>query len=395
MASVHAFGHQELIQGRIDTGGKVLLYDCTFGGPHNYIGQKTEVMVTIGAAFWNLDIDRAEGLCFQKVSIDFGEIIEWSGLCSYEWEMTEDGNEDRLVWKHEKDVVFQIDEEVTLRISAQPGSHKMWSYTKELVVSQAVYMFLEYQTERHQDPGIPGYVHGASVYLGDEQEGRTSSDKGRYRYLFTLDDLTEEGCRCLRNWYDKYERMKPVIELYEATWNVSGISAEMLFLNLAQALETYHARFVCDDLKQYVRMIDTFLRETYELEADAEYSENEKSWRRILINQDEDKSRSIVLKSRLGYLFLARFEYVFSFLDYSREDFIERMVHTRNYYTHYSPDKERLIFPFRKLPYVNGILMAVLQYYMMREIGIPDGRIKKKVGMQIEGVMRSYRIMGQ
>lgn len=291
-------------------------------------------------------------------------------------------------------------------------------------------MFLEYQTERHwksiendiralrslltfgmsrrifidemqyyhmsnQDPGIPGYVHGASVYLGDEQEGRTSSDKGRYRYLFTLDDLTEEGCRCLRNWYDKYERMKPVIELYEATWNVPGISAEMLFLNLAQALETYHARFVCDDLKQYVRMIDTFLRETYELEADAEYSENEKSWRRILINQDEDKSRSIVLKSRLGYLFLARFEYVFSFLDYSREDFIERMVHTRNYYTHYSPDKERLIFPFRKLPYVNGILMAVLQYYMMREIGIPDGRIKKKVGMQIEGVMRSYRIMGQ
>lgn len=295
-----------MIQGRIDTGGKVLLYDCTFGGPHNFIGQKTEVVVTIGAAFWNLDIDRAEGLCFQKVSIDFGEIIEWSGLCSYEWEMTEDGNEDRLVWKHEKDVVFQIDEEVTLRISAQPGSHKMWSYTKEL-----------------------------------------------------------------------------------------GISAEMLFLNLAQALETYHARFVCDDLKQYVRMIDTFLRETYELEADAEYSENEKSWRRILINQDEDKSRSIVLKSRLGYLFLARFEYVFSFLDYSREDFIERMVHTRNYYTHYSPDKERLIFPFRKLPYVNGILMAVLQYYMMREIGIPDGRIKKKVGMQIEGVMRSYRIMGQ
>lgn len=430
MASVHAFGHQELIQGRIDTGGKVLLYDCTFGGPHNYIGQKTEVMVTIGAAFWNLDIDSVEDLCFQKVSIDFGEIIEWSGLCSYEWEMTEGGNGDRLVWKCEKDVVFQIDEEVSLRISAQPGSHKMWSYSKELVVSQAVYMFLEYQTERHwksiekdiralrslltlgmsrrifvdemqyyhksnQDPGIPEYIHGASVYLGDEQEGHTSSDKGKYSYLFTLDDLTEEGCRCLRNWYDKYERMKPVVELYEAAWNVPGISAEMLFLNLAQALETYHARFVCDDLKQYVRLVDAFLRETYELEADVEYSEHEKARRRILINQNEDKSRSIVLKSRLGYLFLARFEYVFSFLDYSREDFIERMVHTRNYYTHYSPDKERLIFPIRKLPYVNGILMAVLQYYMMKEIGIPDDRLGKKVGMQIEGVMRSYRIMEQ
>lgn len=92
-----------------------------------------------------------------------------------------------------------------------------------------------------------------------------------------MDDLTEEGCRCLRNWYDKYEMVKLVIELYEAAWNVPGISAEMLFLNLAQALETYHARFICDDLKQYVRMVDAFLRETYELEANAEYSEHEKS----------------------------------------------------------------------------------------------------------------------
>lgn len=428
MASIHAYGHQELIQGRIDTGGTILLYDCTFGGPHNYIGQRTDVVVTVGAAFWNLDVDRVEELCFQKVGIDFGEIIEWSGLCSYEWEITEDDKGDRLVWKHEKDVVFQIDDEVSLRISAQPGSHKMWSYTKELVVSQAVYVFLEYRTERYwksieedirvfrtlltlgmskrifidemqyyhkanQDPRIPGYIHKASVYLGDGQEGCTSSDTGRYRYLFTLDDLTEEGCRCLRNWYDKYERMKPVIELYEAAWNVPGISTEMLFLNLAQALETYHARFVSDDFKQYVRMIDDFLRETYKLEADVEYSEHEKSWRKILINQDEIRSRKIVLKSRLGDLFLARFEYVFSFLDYSREDFIERMVHTRNYYTHYSPDKERMIFPLNKLPYVNGILMAVLQYYVMGEIGIPDDRIKKKVGMQIKGVMHSYQMM--
>lgn len=67
------------------------------------------------------------------------------------------------------------------------------------------------------------------------------------------------------------------------------------------------------------------------------------------------------------YLFLARFEYVFLFLDYTMEDFIERMVHTRNYYIHYSPDKERLIFPLRKLPYVNGILMAVLHAVLYDE----------------------------
>lgn len=427
MAAIRAYGRQELIQGSIDTGGRILLYDCIFGMPHNYIGQRTQVTVTAKAAFWNLTVDSAKELCFQKVAVDFGEIIEWTGLCSFEWEMDEAG--ERLVWKHEEDIIFPINDNITLRISPCPGSHQMWSFRKEFTVKQSVYLFLEYQNDTHWEKILkdvriiqnliilgmgrrifiesidyyhlshthsadPEYIREMPVYLGDEQDGVTTAGRGTYFYLFSLGDLTRNGCKSLRLWYDKYERLKPVIELYEAAWNVPGISAEMLFLNLAQALETYHARFVCDDFKQYVDLVDDLLRTVHELAPDAEFSEHVKKQRKIMINQDLERSKRIVLKSRLGYLFCARFVFIFSYLHYRMTDFIDRMVYTRNYYTHYSPDKEKLIFPSEELPYINGLLMAVLQYYIMNEIEISTDIIEEKVRRQIAGVMDSYHLMG-
>ena len=73
--------------------------------------------------------------------------------------------------------------------------------------------------------------------------------------------------------------------------------------------------------------------------------------------------------------------------------FIDLVVDTRNYYTHYSQAKEDKIFPRDELPYVNGILMGVLQYYILQEIGLPMEQIKEKVGRLISSVMQSYHIM--
>ncbi len=428
IAPIKAFGHVDIIKGQIDTGGHILLYDCTFGGQHNRIGQDTTVTVTVRAAFWNLDVDQKEDLCFQKVRIDFGEIIEWSGLCSFEWEFLGDTEGEGLIWKHEKDVEFKINDNVSLKIAAQMGSMSMWSFEKECTVKQNVYMYLEYQTatlwndilrdiqilnnlltlgmnravyideihyyhQSHQDERFPELINDMEAVLGDGRNGKTSIRPGGYDYLFDLSNLVETDYECLRNWYNKYDKMRPVVELYEASYNFPGISAEMLFLNLVQALETYHARFVCDDLKQYIRLVDNFLRETYDLAEDAEWTDLAGSYREILIAQDEKRSKAIVLKSRLGYLFLARFQYIFSYLGYKMTKFIDLVVDTRNYYTHYSQAKEDKIFPRDELPYVNGILMGVLQYYILQEIGLPMEQIKEKVGRLISSVMQSYHIM--
>ena len=89
---------------------------------------------------------------------------------------------------------------------------------------------------------------------------------------------------------------------------------------------------------------------------------------------------------------MARFEFIFEYLDYKRDEFIQKVVDTRNYYTHYSIDKKEKIFPKYQLPYVNGILLGVLQYYILKEIGIKDEHIKKVVHQQMAGVSHSYNI---
>lgn len=180
-----------------------------------------------------------------------------------------------------------------------------------------------------------------------------------------------------------------MIDLYESAFNYNGISAEMLFLNLAQALETYHARFISDSLIQYKEIVNNFLRQKYNLSNQAELTEAAISFREILIAQDS-KNKTITLKSRLGYLFLAKCNIQFTFLDYDIKEFIQKTLDSRNYFTHYSPDKEDKIFSERKLPYVNSILIVVLQYYIMEEIGIDTVKIKKILYQQLRAIDHSF-----
>ena len=140
----------------------------------------------------------------------------------------------------------------------------------------------------------------------------------------------------------------------------------------------------------FSRCIGAYSSAKFELTDDDEFDGHILSYRQVLIAQNEEGVRSITLKSRLGYLFLARFEIIFEYLDYKMDEFIQKVVDTRNYYTHYSIDKKEKIFPKHQMPYVNGILLGVLQYYILKEIGIKDEHIKKAVGQQMAGVSHSY-----
>lgn len=425
MGQIRVHGKTDIIKGSIDTGGTILLYDCKIGGQHNYLGQRTTVSVSVRAAFWNLDIENKEELIFSKVVIDFGEIIDWAGLCSFKWNVEDDYRDEKLEWKYSSDVEFEIDNNIKLRVVPHLGSKQMGDITKkEATIKQAVYMQLEYQQAVCWDTIIKdiriidhllalgvnkavyieeiwyyhesnkdktGFIRKLDAFLGDAKAGKYQAQAGDWiYYLFTLSDLTGNDYHCLKNWYSKYDLLGSIVELYETAYNYPGISSEMLFLNLAQALETYHARFVSNDLKKYIKLVDVFLRESYNLTDYDKFDEHILSYRHILIAQDEKRTRSITLKSRLGYLFLARFEIIFEYLDYKMDEFIQKVVDTRNYYTHYSIDKKEKIFSRHQLPYVNGILLGVLQYYILKEIGIKEEHIEKVVCQQMAGVSHSY-----
>lgn len=425
MPRIKACGRTMLIKGDVSTGGTITLYDCRLGGPHMNVGQRTEVTVTAKYAFWNLEVESVENLVFSKMYIDFGEIIEWTDLCYFNWDNDYDSEpvEYQLKWIYKPESVISIRDGLSLKIAPRLGSQKMIVKEKEMTVKQSVQIVLDYRKPEkfeiiledirtlnslltlamnravyideiyyaHESNWIEEYKHirEMKMYMGDFREGRHSHGSW-WEYLFELKDLTSNQNECFNNWYKKYDRLQPVIELYESAYNFQGISGEILFLNLAQALETYHARFISNKFSEYETMVENKLRDIYKIPSGMEINGHAAKVKAIMIAQD--RKNVIHLKSRLGYLFLGDWKIVFEFLDYSMEEFIQKTLDSRNYYTHYAIEKKDKVFPKEELPYVNGILMGILQFYILKEIGIDEEKILEKVSNTMGSISRSYAI---
>lgn len=145
-----------------------------------------------------------------------------------------------------------------------------------------------------------------------------------------------------------------------------GISKRRMFLNLVQALETYHSRFKTNNLKEFKRRIEE----------------------EILINRSDDfkekdrkflmaKSRKfITLESRLADLLLAEFKIYFETGDIPREKFPEVIASTRNYYIHYDERiKEKIhILNDDEVEIYNNVLISMLEYYLLMELGFRNAQ---------------------
>ena len=61
---------------------------------------------------------------------------------------------------------------------------------------------------------------------------------------------------CFTNFFYKYEKLEPIIELYLQIIESNEMSNIRAFLNIVQALETYHSRFKANTLGEYKKRID-------------------------------------------------------------------------------------------------------------------------------------------
>ena len=133
---------------------------------------------------------------------------------------------------------------------------------------------------------------------------------------------------------------------------------EMIFLNLIQAIETYHARFYGDRVKDYNERI-------------ARKFPKEQSYdfvRGLLVI--DVKKRNVPLKKRLLELLIGKYDGLFCdyYLDGCK--FVESIVDTRNYYTHYDPKKEKKALKGEDLIKAINVLSCLLNYYICKELDV-------------------------
>lgn len=203
----------------------------------------------------------------------------------------------------------------------------------------------------------------------------------RFNWI-TLSDLIDNSS--IVYYMDKHEKLEPVIDLYIELFYLKGNTIIRIFLNIVQALETYHSRFITNDIKCFKNRIDML--------ANGLSPGNDDHIKKFLMASSK---RIITLESRLADLIYANGEGRFDTGDINQDEFPAVVAHTRNYYIHYD---ERIkegyrIFSLDELNIYKSTLFQILEYYILLELGFDSKKRWKMIKTRWGSVSRDLEIL--
>ena len=190
-----------------------------------------------------------------------------------------------------------------------------------------------------------------------------------YDYNFFLNNIPEDD-----DFSNTLENLKPVFNLYLSLFKYSDMPIEMVFLNIVQALETFHSRFFYDNEKsKYVKSVEDRFSSL------ANYEDIKKL---LLCETQMDKNCGyIILLSRLNDMLIGDYDGLFHEFYASDPNYAQTIADTRHYYTHYGSSKEAKALKNEKLKDAIYILTLLLEYNVCKVLGID---IKTKTASYIE-----------
>lgn len=174
-------------------------------------------------------------------------------------------------------------------------------------------------------------------------------------YNFLLDDLPED-----KNINSVLEKSEPILNLYLSLFKYKDMPSEMIFLNIVQALETFHSRFFYDNKKdKYIKSV-------------TERFGNSEMFNKLLLSDSQiDKNCGyIILVSRLNDLLIGKNDGLFREFYIENEDYAQIIADTRHYYTHYGKSKEAKALKGNNLLDAIYILRVLLEYHICLSLDI-------------------------
>lgn len=179
-----------------------------------------------------------------------------------------------------------------------------------------------------------------------------------FDYNFTLQDLSD--CEDVQ---DALVKLEPVFNLYLSLFRYQHMPPEMVFLNIVQALETFHSRFFYDNKKKkYVKSVYQRFGESPQFDQISKLLLSE--------TQMDENCGYIILVSRLNDLFIGKFNGLFLDFYMSNSAYAQQIADTRHYYTHYGKSKEDKAFKGDDLLDAIYILRLLLEYYICQVLKI-------------------------
>jgi len=400
---------EDIILGVTLSGKTVTLYKCFESRTRFVIG--TDLSTSIYVAqfiFMGHHFEKVTDLVFSSFSIEYYYLEEWAGITGFSFEMQDDAN--GKLTKHI--VSYSFPEEISVNVddfkiaisyrftsagtrikdvllkhdtffkieSEQPISFEVFYSRINFLLqnfitfglgraTRPVSVTAKNENAKFMLPDGTYIYQDIEIYYAVNELPDTSKDIHPHEMLFSLRDIYATLERCLSNWFSKDTTLRPVYDLYFATLNKSSMYLTHEFLNLIQALETYHRRVIGG---HYISESDFTALQSMLISAIPDSIESDY---RTSLMQRFRYINEYSLRKRLKEL-LTRTDSVFKTILKNGETFVENVVSTRNYVTHFDTALESKILTGSALYWATRKLRALLEICLLVELGMTIGEIE-------------------
>lgn len=197
---------------------------------------------------------------------------------------------------------------------------------------------------------------------------REDIKKRLYDIFIPYSLIQEEFQKCLENWYDKNEKLKPIINyVVEAHGKVFTIP--MSFLKIVQALEAFSRRMRNNckmDIEEHKKRISYII--------DKIDKDDYKNWLSDRLRYSNEPNLSSRVKALLTEL-----EFVVNLTNKDKKKLANMITLTRNYYTHFDESNKSNAMNANQIWYASIYILLGLKVLIMLELGLDKKIIKNQI----------------
>lgn len=381
-----SYANMPVISGKINSGAIVTLFNNKCINNHTNVGQTQRICFRCDYLVWSSKIQKDAQ--FNELVCTLKNAFAWTQLSVFETTDTgikiKEGFDVRefswfgvkvsfsvfsneTFWvpfdSEEKTIVQRV--KLTIASDAKRTIDELLSIRDKILamISFAIKNNINIEEEYfldHED----SYLIGEKIeqyhkhHLLSAQRELEVYDSKIWDYNFTLNQLPSD-----KDINKELEKLVPIFNLYLSLFKYRDMPLEMVFLNIVQALETFHSRFFYGDKKK--KYVESVMER---FSGAVIFDQLEKKL--LSPTQMDEKCSYIILVSRLNDLLIGNYNTIF--YDYwgCEEDYGQVIADTRHYYTHYGSSKEKKALKGDDLREAIFVLSSLLEYHICLALGI-------------------------
>ncbi|OZT78260.1 HEPN domain-containing protein [Salinicoccus roseus] len=218
-------------------------------------------------------------------------------------------------------------------------------------------------------------------------------DLKKHNAYISLNSIRKDFNICMQNWFEKNEKLTPVIDLYLSSL-YHHTSLERHFLNMVQALEAYHRLTRNNQIlskEEHAEKISSIVESVPDEHQEWVKQRLAFSNEPTLHHRLEDLLTPISNNGLHEYDF--RYHYLFRFQDKEKVQIIRDIKNTRNYNTHFDERLKKKAIKEENLYQLVSLLKLMMEFYLLNELEISEEDILELTWAKSQQLSLQYNFL--